>query len=164
MSRRDIFVSRPSTRNESQEEFLEHLDGLLQQRELRPVVVGQTEYPNGAPINAVRDRMESCEGAIILGLEQLHVVDGRDKPGSDEEEHVEDVHLPTPWNHIEAGMAFMLDLPMLIIKEEGVEGGVFDVGNSDRFIHQAAMTTDWLDSQQFSQPFNSWHEEIVQRS
>lgn len=79
--------------------------------------------------------MESCEGAIILELEQLHVVDGRDKTGADSEEHVEDLNLPTPWNHIEAGMAFMLDLPMLIVKEEGVEGGVFDVGNSDRFIH-----------------------------
>jgi hypothetical protein len=142
ISRRDIFVSRPSTRNKSQEEFLEHLDGLLEQRELRPVVIGQTEYPNRAPINAVRDRMESCEGAIILGLEQLHVVDGRDKPGSDSEGHVEDLHLSTPWNHIEVGMAFMLGLPMLIINEEGVESGVFDVGNSDRFIHQAAMTTD----------------------
>lgn len=45
MSKRDIFVSRPSTRNDQQEAFLEHLDGLLEKRDLRPVAVGQTEYP-----------------------------------------------------------------------------------------------------------------------
>lgn len=97
-------------------------------------------------------------------MEQLHVVEGRDKPGSAEEDTVEDLHLPTPWIQIEAGMAFMLELPMLIIKEEGVEGGVFDVGNSDRYIHQATMTTDWLESPEFTQPFNAWHEEVVQQS
>lgn len=164
MSKRDIFVSRPSTRNDQQEAFLAHLDGVLEKRDLRPVVVGQTDYPNRAPIHAVQDRLETCEGAIILGLEQLHVVEGRDKPGSAEEDTVKDVHLPTPWNQIEAGMAFMLELPMLIIKEEGVEGGVFDVGNSDRYIHQATMTTDWLESTEFTQPFNAWHEEVVQQS
>lgn len=164
MSKRDIFVSRPSTRNDRQEAFLEHLDELLEQRDLRPVVVGQTEYPNRAPIHAVRDLMETCDGAMVIGLEQLHVVEGRDKPGAEEERTLEDLHLPTPWNQIEAGMAFMLELPMLIIKEEGVEGGVFDVGNSDRYIHQATMTTDWLDSEEFTQPFNAWHEEIIQPS
>lgn len=40
MSKRDIFISRPSTRNDEQEVFLEHLDSMLEQRELRPVVVG----------------------------------------------------------------------------------------------------------------------------
>lgn len=126
--------------------------------------MGQTEYPNRAPIHAVQDRLETCDGAIILGLEQLHVIKGGDKPGSAEERTVEDLHLPTPWNHIEAGIAIMLELPMLIIKEEGVDGGVFDVGNSDRYVHQATMTTDWLDSEEFTQSLNAWHEEIIQTS
>lgn len=164
MGKRDIFVSRPSTRNRKQEQFLGHLDDLLEDRGLRPVVVGQTEYPNTAPIQAVRDRMNECEGALILGLEQLHVVEGLAKPGANEEVNVEDLHLPTPWNHIEAGMAFILELPILIIKEEGIEGGVFDVGSSDLYIHQATMTKDWLDSREFTQPFNEWYDEIVQQS
>lgn len=164
MRKRDTFVSRPSSRNDWQEAFLDHLDDLLKQRDLRPVVVGQTEYPNKAPIHAVQHRMEQCDGALILGLEQLHVVEGRETPGAVEERTVENLHLPTPWNQIKAGMAFMHELPMLIIKEEGVEGGIFDVGNSDRYIHQATMTTDWLDSEEFLQPFNAWHEEIIQQS
>ena len=164
MSKRDIFVSRPSTRNSDQEEFLIHLDSILEDRNLRPVIVGQTEYPNVAPIQAVRDRMDDCQGALILGLKQLRVIEGWDKPGTNEEESIGDLHFPTPWNQIEAGMAFMLDLPILIIKEEGVKGGVFDVGNSDRYIHKASMTEDWLDSPKFAQPFNEWYDEVVQQS
>lgn len=54
MSERKVFVSRPSTRNEAQENFLEHLDERMVRRDLRPVSLGQTDYPNRTPIQGVR--------------------------------------------------------------------------------------------------------------
>ena len=45
------------------------------------------------------------------------------------------VSLPTPWNQLEAGILFGLKLPLLIFKEADIEGGVFDVGISDAFVH-----------------------------
>jgi hypothetical protein len=38
---------------------------------------------------------------------------------------------------------------------------VFDVGNTDRFIHQAEMSAAWLASDSFRQPFNEWFEEVL---
>lgn len=163
MSKRDIFVSRPSTRNSRQEQFLTRLDEIFDRRNLWPVSIGQTEYPNKAPIRAVRDRMERCDGAMIVGLEQLRVVEGIEKPVA-EDTMVEDRQLPTPWNQIEAGMAFMLDLPIMILKEEGVEGGVFDTGPSDRSVHEVMLSDEWLESREFTDPFNEWYEEVLQRS
>lgn len=162
MIKRDIFVSRPSTRNSKQEQFLARLDEIFDQRDLQPVSIGQTEYPNKAPVQAVRDRMERCHGAMIVGLEQLRVIEGIEKPGA-EDTTVEDRQLPTPWNQIEAGMAFMLDLPIMIMKEDGVEGGVFDTGPSDRAIHEITLSDRWLESQEFTDPFNEWYEEVLQQ-
>lgn len=164
MSERKVFVSRPSTRNEAQEDFLKQLDDRMVRRDLRPVSLGQTDYPNRTPIQGVRQLMEQCEGAMIVGLEQIHLREGVQKPRTEQETELNDLSLPTPWNQIEAGMAFMLELPMLIIREEGVEGGVFDVGSSERYIHQATLSEEWIESPEFTQPFNSWHEEIVQES
>lgn len=163
MRERRIFVSRPTTRNSKQEQFLNRLDEIFDERDLRPVSLGQTDYPNKAPIQAVRDHMEGCNGAMVVGLEQLRVVDGIEKPGAEDTE-VRDLRLPTPWNQIEAGMAFMLDLPIMIIKEDGVEGGVFDTGPSDRSIHEVTLSDDWLESREFTDPFNKWYEEVLKQS
>jgi hypothetical protein len=43
---------------------------------------------------------------------------------------------PSPWNQLEAGILFGLGLPLLIFKEPGIEGGVFDTGVTDVFIHK----------------------------
>src|SRR5207302_5783912 len=45
------------------------------------------------------------------------------------------VSMPTPWNHLEAGILFGLRLPLLIFREKEIEGGVVDRGVSDVFIH-----------------------------
>ena len=42
---------------------------------------------------------------------------------------------PTAWNHLEAGILFSLQLPLLVFKEKGISGGVFDSGVTDVFIH-----------------------------
>src|SRR5437667_6805088 len=43
---------------------------------------------------------------------------------------------PTAWNNLEAGILFGLGLPILIFKEDGISGGVFDNGVTDVFIHK----------------------------
>ena len=54
--------------------------------------------------------------------------------------------MPTSWNHLEAGILFGLNLPLLVFKEEGIAGGVFDTGVTDNFVH--TMPTEKLDSAQ----------------
>ncbi len=115
-------------------------------------------------MTAVKRIMVGCQGAIVLGLRQSRVVEGVEKEQTAQESPMENIFLPTPWNQIEAGMAFMLDLPTLLIREDGVQGGVFDLGSTDRFVHKINLPTgEWLRSPQFLQPFNEWFAEVVGR-
>lgn len=93
---------------------------------MRVRTIGRTDFPNVSPIKAVEQLMRQCSGAVILGFP---------KPNTYSEKPIKDILLPTSWNHIEASMAFMLDLPLLVIRDKGVEGGVFDIGVTGNFIH-----------------------------
>jgi hypothetical protein len=131
---------------------------------LRARTLGVTDYPAKAPLGEVLDLMRDCDGALVLGLVQTTVEVGVGKPETPSEHRIDGMRFATPWNQIEAGMAFALGLPMLLVREEGVEGGIFDVGSSDRFLHQADLTREWLESPAFQQPFRQWVTEVRARS
>jgi hypothetical protein len=78
-----------------------------------------------------------CCGGVILGFEQYAMASGLRKRGTLSESKVdaEPIRLPSPWNQIEGGILFGLRLPILIFREVGVEGGIFDSGSSGVFIH-----------------------------
>jgi hypothetical protein len=160
---RSVFVSKPNALDPRQAAFWRRLSTILAERGLAARTLGETDYPNSAPIEAVRRLLNECDGAIVLGLSQLEVEKGLLKRGTTSETDAAQTKWPTAWNQIEAAMAYILGLPMLIIREVGVAGGVFDVGNTDRFIHQAEISADWLESQRFLQPFNEWLLEVQSR-
>lgn len=161
---RSVFVSKPNTLLPAQEQFWDDLKIFLWERDLNPRSLGETDYSNITPIGAVRSIMIECQGAIILGMKQIRVIDAIIKEGTARETRSSRMILPTAWNHIEAGMAFALDLPILIIREEGVCDGVFGVGSSDRFIHTVPPASEgWLHTMEFLQPFNGWQTEVLRR-
>lgn len=86
--------------------------------------------------------VKHCSGGIILGFEQFRSTKGESKPGSPNAKTVTSpVSFPTPWNQLEAGILFSAGLPMMIFREPGVAGGVFDIGTSEVFIHQMPSAT-----------------------
>jgi hypothetical protein len=151
-----VFVSRPTSVNPEQGSFCDALVGVLAEAGLEARTLGVTDYPGLAPLAEVLALMRQCSGALALGLRQLHVDSGEVKAGSPNAAQVSDLHLPTPWNQIEAGIAVALDRPLLVARERGVEGGVFDIGSSDRFIHQVELQSAWLEAPRFRQPFEAW--------
>ena len=159
---RDIFVSKPNTLTEGQQELWQQLEGRLKERSLRPRTLGTTDYSNAAPIGAVKNVTDRCHGVLILGLRQIRVTEGIAKEDTNEKQVLRNHLLPTPWNHIEAGMGFAWGLPPLIIKEQGVSGGVFDLGISGSFVHEVMLPSEeWLRSEAFLQPLNEWVEEVT---
>lgn len=125
--------------------------------------LGGTDYPNRAPIAEVAEVMAECHGAIILGLRQIHIIRGIERAGTDRERSVDRSYLPTAWNNLEAGMAHAMGLPLMVIREEGVTSGIFDVGSSDRYVHQARLSRNWLESDAFLKPFLKWAQEVDDR-
>lgn len=152
-----IFVSKPNGLTETQEQFWKRLESELQGRNLEIRSIGYSDYSFKTPLQKVREVMRECDGAIILGLRQKHIRKGYDREGNP----ISDLHLPTPWNNLEAGMAYMLDLPMLVLLERGVtKEGIFDAESSDRYIMESDLDAEWLESDEFLQPLSEWREEV----
>jgi len=69
--------------------------------------------------------------------------------------------LPLP--NLEAGILFALQLPLLIFKEKGVSGGVFDNGVTDVFVHnlpKSNMTTE--EEESLRAVFLKWQAKVRQ--
>jgi hypothetical protein len=58
-------------------------------------------------------RLSGCVGAVVLGFS------ASENPG-------EASIAGTPWLHLEAGMAYSCQLPLLIVREPGIDAGAFD--------------------------------------
>lgn len=52
---------------------------------------------------------------------------------------------------------------MLVVKEAGVSGGVFDLGVSDRFVREVTLPGEELRSDAFLQPLNEWVADVARR-
>lgn len=158
----DVFVSRPNSLDKNQEEIMQKIEQLLEGRGMRARTIGKTDFPNVSPMRAVEQLMRQCSGAVILGFPQTVIQKGISKPRTDNEKLIENVLLPTSWNQIEASMAFMLDLPLLVIRNNGIEGGIFDIGTTEHFIHTFNLDSkEWIGKPSFLQPFNNWYKEVI---
>ena len=73
--------------------------------------------------------MKQCGGAIVLGVPQIEVRAGVLK-GNDIDEPFS---LGTEWNHIEAALAYALELPTLVIHDQTVVRGCSIVEPQNRF-------------------------------
>jgi len=131
-----VFVSCPTSLSPAQEAARELIVRQLKKLNLEPRALGRSDYPAESPMREILPVARHCSGGVILGFEQYRSLGGIRKPGTaDERKDDAPVSVPTPWNHLEAGILFGLRLPILIFREQGVEGGVFDLGTTDVFIH-----------------------------
>ena len=130
-----IFLSRPSWVAPKYRPGLDHFQTLLREQHLDPRSVGVTDYPTDAPMDEVIHLMKQCGGAIVLGVPQIEVRAGVLK-GNDIDEPFS---LGTEWNHIEAALAYALELPTLVIHDQTVVRGVFDRGATKSFLHEVNL-------------------------
>jgi hypothetical protein len=138
-----VFVSCPTSLNDAQQASRALIVRQLKRFNLEPRALGRSDYPTEFPLREVMLLARHCSGGLILGFEQFRSLAGVYKPGAPEEQTQDaPASIPTPWNHLEAGVLFGLQLPILIFREKGIDGGVFDPGVTDVFIHQMPTPAD----------------------
>lgn len=138
-----VFVSCPTSLNKDQTASRELILRQLRRFNLEPRALGRSDYPTELPLREVLLLARHCSGGVILGFEQYRSLIGIRRPGTPEEQKQDaPMCIPTPWNHLEAGILFGLRLPILIFREQTIEGGVFDPGVSDVFIHEMPSPQD----------------------
>jgi len=136
-----IFASVATDLNDAQDAARRLLWGELGRAGLECRTLGRTDWVgNTTPLREIVGLANHCSGGLICGFSQFITASGKRKGGTPlEVEVAATVAFPTPWNQLEAGILFAIDLPLLVFREQGVEGGVFDVGSADLFIHDMPM-------------------------
>jgi hypothetical protein len=132
-----VFGSSPTLLNAEQDSARRLVLGELNAVGLEWRSIGQTDYPSSFPLREVLTLAKHCAGGVVLGFSQFETNRGISKKGTVEQKQIQqEVFFPTPWNHLEAGILFALTKPLLVFRDDGIEGGIFDNGVSDLFIQQ----------------------------
>jgi hypothetical protein len=121
MSELSVFVSVGGTATEHQEAFVRAVEDRLRSEGLVPHTVGRNTFSADAPLKTVVELLDTCSGAVVIALERSYFPSGAEQRGGPKEVALTDVKLPTPWNQIEAAMAYARGLPLMVIVEAGLK-------------------------------------------
>jgi hypothetical protein len=127
----DVFVSIGSGLSAEQETFVQAIETRLRAEGLAPHTLNRNEWSTLAPLDAVDELMGRCCGVVIIGLERYRFSDGIERHGSDLQHQTGSVRLATPWNQIEAALAYSKRLPLLVIVDEQLKAdGLLEPGHN----------------------------------
>jgi hypothetical protein len=160
MATRNIFLSVGATSSEEQEAFVRAVEDRLRSEGLIPHTVGRNTFSSDAPLKKVTELLDSCEGAVVVALERSFFPSGVGKRGGPNEAQLSDITLPTPWNHIEAAMAYSRRLPLLVIVESGLKSeGLLERGY-DWFVQWIKPVPSALMTLEFNGVLADWKSKV----
>ncbi len=161
-----IFLSVGTPHLDEQARFLDRLTRSLRSLRFKPVTLGRTNYDFLNPMQSIRELMLQCSGAVIVGFERRYAEVAVERRGSERETIVHEIRTSTPWSHLEAGMAFQLDLPMLILKDRHVHAeGILDQSLSRYLVYEFDLLTEATEmSPQLKATLKAWAEAVRARS
>ncbi|NYF52467.1 hypothetical protein [Tunturiibacter gelidoferens] len=158
----NVFVSVGSTGTEAQESFVRAIEERIRAEGMTPHTVNRNTFTAGAPLDAVAELMKTCTGAVVIALERTYFPSGIEKRGGTQEHPLSETKLPTPWNQIEAAMAYAKGLPLMVIVEKGIkEEGLLDRGYN-WYVQSVVPAPASLSSSEFNGVFSSWRTKVNQ--
>ncbi len=161
MSSTNIFLSVGGTSNDKQEQFVQAIEQRLRSENLEPKTVGRNSFSSDAPLKAVLNLMDDSAGAIIIALERSYFSSGMEKRGGPNEKTIGEKKIPTPWNHIEASMAYAKGKPLFAIIEEGLaEEGLLETGYDWHVMH-VTLTPESLHTPEFNGVLADWKSKLL---
>lgn len=154
-----IFISMGSTATKEQRAFVDAILSSLKTMELSPRIMNENEWSYEQPLRAIRKIMKECCGAVIIAFTRTKFPSGVEiKKG--EEKVLTNVSLPTPWNHIEASMAYAYKLPLLVIAENGLKSeGLIEHGYDWR-VYWTDLDPNIVTTEKYRGFLNSWKKAV----
>jgi hypothetical protein len=164
MTQLDVFVSVGGTANDQQEAFVRAIEDRLRSEGLVPHTAGRNTFSSDAPLRTVIDLLDKCSGTVVIALERFFFESGVEKRGGPKQNILGNVRLPTPWNQIEAAMAYTRGHPIMIIVESGLtSGGLLERGN-DWHIQWVDPNVAALNTVEFKGVLASWKDKMIHSS
>src|SRR5262245_41284621 len=114
-----VFISRPLKLTASQTRSLRLIEHYIAELGFDPKTV-DAKMLIKFPFQKVHALARVCSEEVVLGfIKQTDLPERKKKSRASQTD-------PTPWNQIEADMLFSIDLPLLVFREPGVSGRIFD--------------------------------------
>ena len=148
-----VFFSMPGTLTASDEALILFYQKVLEDKGIDVKCYKRDHYPKDSQLTKVKQTIGLSDAMIAFGLKQIEIKSGRLNPAK--KDYQEDLWLPTPWNEIEVGMGVMANLPILLVRDDKVEIGVFDKVISEYKIKSLSSATPLADIEN-NEEFVKW--------
>ncbi|MBR6462417.1 pentapeptide repeat-containing protein [bacterium] len=157
--KKQVFFSMPGNLSKQEETITKEYKRILEAQGYTVVYYQKDDYPEYGQFTRVRESLLKSSAVIAFGFHQTKINDGILLPGTSKELHINDKWLNTPWNEIEVGMALMQGLPVLLVKDDGIDSGIFDKNLSECFVATIPVDFDCRDIET-NQDFINWCNQI----
>jgi hypothetical protein len=151
-----IFLSCGTPDTPAQEAFLCALEAHLRSHGCEPQTVGRSKFSGRQPVQAARDLIGDCRGAVVIAFERTRILHGVDRPECAEPIEVRNESHPTVWNQMEASMAYAQRVPILTLVQKGLKRQGMLSTRLEWVALEADLTTAFLLTAEFRQVFDEW--------
>lgn len=156
-----VFLSHPNRLNSTQQEFVDIIIRQIRKALLFPRTLPVTEQYPETPLTNIRRMMLSSYGLIALNLRQRQVNVIQNNLGEPQDLLVWE---GSPFAQIEPAMAYQYGLPILLIREVGVEqSGIWSFGIGPFLIlewNSMAPFEDFFKSNAWLEIFQNWISQV----
>jgi hypothetical protein len=163
MSDLSAFLSVGATATSQQESFVRAVEDRLRSEGIITNTVGRNVFTADSPLKAVTELMDQCSGTVVVALERMYFGNGVEKRGSPDQTALQETKLPTPWNQIEAAMAYSRGHPLLMIVEKGLKDEGLLSRGYDWYVQQVQVDSASLNTLEFNGVLASWKQKMLQK-
>ena len=158
-----VFFSMPGCLGKREEALTKAYKSVLESDNYEVVYYQKDDYPEFGQFTKIKESIKTSSAMIAFGFRQANIMAGTAFPGTLREYQIKDKWLHTPWNEVEVGMALMQGIPVLLVKDEGIDSGIFDSKLSEAFV--ATILADY-DSRKIdkNKSFMKWQSQIGKAS
>jgi hypothetical protein len=161
-----VFVSVGSTRTPQQSAFRDAVFDELRRNGLDPHTPDQTDHSSDAPLKSVYKELQRSSGSLILAFSRIQIIEGYEM-AADGESSVRpfnDRAIATPWNHVEAALAWTMSHPMLVLREDSiVPSGLLERALGDFWDDLEVAVTDQPLPPKVRDVIRSWADKVHAR-
>ena len=115
-----VFISVGTALTAAQNDVADIIFQTIKAAGLDPRQMEKNEWSYDQPLRAIRRVLRECDGAVVIAFSRTSFETGMELTRSGGEDLLSSIRLPTVWNQIEAAMAHMHEIPLLVIAERGL--------------------------------------------
>ncbi|WP_431294143.1 hypothetical protein [Pedobacter sp. P26] len=158
-----VFISKGTATTPEQTAFVTSILDTLELSGLDSRIMNGNEWSHEQPLKAIKKVISECEGLVIIAFTRSHFDSGYEYQRG-VAQTLNDISLPTTWNHIEGALAYSLGMPILVIAEDGLKSeGLIEQGYDWR-VYWTSLDPDISKAQSFRGVVESWKSAIQQYS